>query len=379
MKIIHEAKTKSCSESSIHQFKQKFSDKLFSFQPSTNDIHDISNTVYVKDVAIFLDLLKTFGNLISKLSLTYSHLVPDQIREINAHVSVNCFKSLSELHIESWGENAFDGLNGTFENLIQLSISGKVQKLNGKSVKLDKFFPNLETLSLQFIHVYDLDVIHRNFPQLENLHVIVGRSDSDEFSESNVENLLKNNPQIQRLRLGQANLSFLKKVRKILTKLDTLELPTLFMDTVKGDIHFETVKSLSLPMSLDGIPKHLVFGQIEKVHFDCKIDKELDEDCFNFVGNQTNLRKLSTRKCYLNNVGFETLSEKCPKLSEVTVKLSSDVKAVSVLKFLQNENLKKISLENCTRNVTIGILVGACVKFKVIFVSKNLDKIDLER
>lgn len=182
-------------------FQNKFAEKLFAIhnpiesnEPIETELPDI---VHIYDYRLAWNVVKSFGHLITKLSVIFCDSEP----EMTNHIVKYCLKSLKELHLGSWDGNWLNYFHEPFENVRKLSL----QRTFIYDKFLDRFFPNIKELHLNYIETFNVSFIERSFPFLENLSVNISPyNGSNYLNVIDVGKLLKHNPQIRSIKINNA-------------------------------------------------------------------------------------------------------------------------------------------------------------------------------
>lgn len=237
---------------------------------TTNDESGIDESkafvVDMKHYETIRNILKTFGDLIRSLSITFNYIMDEsKAREIVGDISNNCTQSLLQIEFNNCYGTVLQKLNNYYPNVYILSFSTdkyRDLKTNG-SLNLSKVFFRVNQLQLQISNPIDWNVVGEKFRHLTSLTVDLP-SNSD---PPDVGNLFANSPNINSLDISFSSLDILQAASVFLLNLRRLVLRG-FSDYpyIGRRIHFENVTFLDLiSMICDSelIPKILVFHQIQ--------------------------------------------------------------------------------------------------------------------
>lgn len=150
--------------------------QLHGMQPSQNRILSVSDTIFIKDVRSSLQMLRCFGHLVSQLEISdeYSNTFYGFAYEfILKYVNTYCAASLK--HIKFYmipSSKAFQRFKMEFSRMKSVEII--CCKLNKKMMPMDKLFPNVQQLIIDFTAFEDYGIIEKPFPHLK--HLVLGTS-----------------------------------------------------------------------------------------------------------------------------------------------------------------------------------------------------------
>lgn len=190
-------------------FHQNFADKTFAIHnPLSSEIpvvtYERHHTVHIYDLESAVNILKTFGPLILKLTLISENATDHT--EIGKLIGQHCTQSLMELQLAIYIGNILDDAQKPFVNVHKLSLDRKVNNLKNGSLALDMWFPNIRELHLNAVEVDDGSFLDGTFPLIETLSInFLSYENADCLNESDVGALLAKNSQIKHLTTAYAH------------------------------------------------------------------------------------------------------------------------------------------------------------------------------
>lgn len=342
-------------------FRRKKSIKPFKIiDPLLDEFDNYVETnelIYMRKFSLILRVLKQFGHLISHLLIVYSsnelYLDVASTNIISKSINLHCSNTLTHFEIFSHHETFFDEMVKPFEKVEKLLIRGKYNKLGSNSLVFVELFPIIHQLNLEYIEVNDTSCIDQEFSHLEKLHIDISRNDNpSRFTENEVFNILKRNPQIRSLELDKSSRKFLMKVNQILPRLESLRLLHYFPFSESVErIVFENVKNFSIAESAESAPKNIEFPKLMEYHTE-NLKPGLYNKWMELVENSTYLKKLYVEK--VNDARLLNLTTIGLNLSEVYFNLKSDVNDQTIVRFIKNnEQLKTIHFTRDTYKINV--------------------------
>lgn len=326
---------------------------------------EIGDVVRVFNYKTFASILHAFGHLIGHIKITYSEMgTPTQTNRI---LSKYCAKSLKSLELAELTGSDAKTFRTQFEKLEKLTI-GKVLSSKSflsslssdldwnifrKSMKLNKIFPQLRSLSFSLTEVPHSKMFAVEFPKLEHIQINYLHPMFKHFSAQYLataaaytENIFKLNPQVRNLTITNIyTMQCIKMASDLLPNLNHLSLH--FLEKTEkvfyfGEkIHFKTVKRLELNIKRKtNLFKSLKFQQLTDLKLICR-----SEDCIDFPLENTHLRELRIEGFLVENDFFEQLSMKVPNIEELVIADHLRFDAESLFNYIEtSERLRKISL-----------------------------------
>lgn len=367
-------------------FKENFGGKTVEIRQRGYNIEDISggpDRIEVDKLEVIAKLFKYFGHVISSVIMHDSdddpwiHYSPftdfigdyviqskakqDRQREIINLINKNSdgLKSLS-IH-NNKDEYVLEFVEQPFINVEKFFLfDGKFKKLGNNGFVLNKMFPKLKQLHLNGVRMKipkSLAVPHKH---LESFDVKLWKNDKHEqtklFNEEDIENLIKNNPQIKFIKISYASRKFLKFVSDSLLVLENLHFKSserIQHDQISndffGNIHFNNVTSLSA-FSRDTFVRRVTFKRLEnvKIYLETRNLPDVWIDLLKH-NNVRNLEIFGKEKLF--NIDLMSLTQVSPNLVQAVLDIDPDVKAGTIFKFLQrHQQLKVLKLRCKTEN-----------------------------
>lgn len=289
-----------------------------------------------------LKVLRNFGHTITNIRIYYNQLQPNAVEKIEFYVAEYCSESLEKLFAQS--RHVYEKHQNKKQNLFE-HIAKQFPKLKELIIydctigpKLfNRLFPNLEYLVINSPwYSSDFSVIKEHFPNLKKLSFHRGKID-----EIHIMDMMKLNPQLERLRLDGAEEActhtLLECIRKYLPLLEYFQI----------DAHRLYSKGPLLPAT----------NRVEPFHFDNVIEFRFTTLSFSFPISSINLFTFS--KLEYISMGID-------------VNLNEADTYQPILKFLQrNTHLKSIAI--CGR--TTGNLNTL---FDFEFILSNVEQLNIE-
>lgn len=327
---------------------------------------EIGDVVRIFNYKTFASILQAFGHLIENIKITYSEIgTPTQTNRI---LSKYCAKSLKSLELGELTRSDAKTFRTPFEKLEKLTI-GKVFSSKSflsslsssnfdwnifrKSMKLNKIFPKLRSLSFSLTEVPHSNMFAVEFPKLEHIQINYLHPMFQHFSAQYLEtaaayteNIFKLNPQVRNLTITNIyTMQCMKMASDYLPNLNHLSLHFLEKQEIifyfGEKIHFNTVKRLELNIKRrTNLFKTLTFQQLTGLKLICR-----SEDCIDFPLENKHLRGLRIEGFLAENDFFEQLSMKVPNIEELIIADHVRFDVDSLFNYIEtNEKLRKISL-----------------------------------
>lgn len=270
-------KSENCLGLATRTFEENFSIKKFAIHSPTSSneaiITDYSSldTVHIYDIQSTINLLKFFGNLISKLSVSY--VDANKYQEINDLIIKQCTESLTEIHFGSFEGNTWIDQAEPFNRVRKLSIGRTIEKRENKSMSLEKLFPYTEEVDLDSIECFDDTFVEQVFPSLKKISVkLAPYNRSNYLKASDVGKLLKQNSQIRSLEVnGVEIVDYLDG----LNQLEKISIDHAFLNATT----FERLAALCQN-----------FTNLTEVFVNCESDV-VEESLINFMKDNRNLQR----------------------------------------------------------------------------------------
>lgn len=302
---------------------------------------------YIKNSNLVSIFLRIFGDLIRKFAISFESIDACPGKEVIESVNRYCSKSLFRLELENCKENVLDELKNTFLNMRTVLLSSSQSKsleIGPDAVKLNKLFPNLESLLLKYTKKKDWDLIGDTFPNLTMLVVeLPAGKEENRPDETDVGNLLRKNLNIEILSIQHSTLHVLKEANDILLYLKNLEIKFLSTEYLNYDgdpIRFNNVRQLTVhsDRSKDEIPEYIFFDQLLELKLYIKPD--FTDKWILFISNQLNknIIKLTLSTGVLAKEQFIALTYLLPKLNGVSIESSTDYAAKDIINFIENSH-----------------------------------------
>lgn len=153
------------------------------------------------DLRSVLRILRCFGSVCSQISIDYQKMSLIQKKKIESHLGKYCAHrkaALTDIVLKSCGKSALRFIEKPLRSITHVTVS---DTSNLDFERLNRKFPNMSSLKFDWAQIKDGKCIERKFPALKQLEIDIGDR-SDYFTQENVQNTLKKNPQINHLIVG---------------------------------------------------------------------------------------------------------------------------------------------------------------------------------
>lgn len=345
-------------------FKQKHSQKVIKFSfphknkhrfATNDDIYETDDTIYVKNVSSIFQTLKYFGRSILKLKIQYVTDKFDQhfVSSISEAINIHCSDRLTQLDIQTSSPYFFDGISKPFSNVEYVQLNGHFASLETSTMNFIEIFPSIRRLSLTFVHLQNQQNMDWTIPLLEDLHVTTRYCrEAAGLFESELEEILRKNPQIQKLSLSGISQEFLStKLNTILPDLENLKILSKnrihTRDFHRQQVIFKNMKSFSTYWEMEHFPFNVEFKNLTELNvadsFESKYNWWIE-----YLDNNENLKRFNINLGEISDDDLTKLTDKKLNLEEVSLVLSRRVADRTVVNFVEkNDKMKRICFEKC--------------------------------
>lgn len=157
-------------------------------------------------------ILFHFGDLIEDFELFF-YFNEKMAKEILIYTNIKTSESLKSLEIYGGPGNSLNGLEKPFKEVKTLRyLSRKDSSKIDDSQKLSKFFPNLQTLELEWTSITDWTFFDGQIPSLISFNYFVKRNNEVELQAID---FLKRNSQLKHLKIKKLNQEILREAIKL--------------------------------------------------------------------------------------------------------------------------------------------------------------------
>lgn len=215
-----------------------------------NEMTHLENTIHLKSPGIITEIFNSFGDLLHRLIIYFDGMNTDDGKQIMQLINKKCSNSLTFIKIVDCTQDVLEQLNTTFKNVHTLVFQRSTKlKIEITSGKMNKTFPNVKNLSVQFRFPH-WSFIDGTFSKLEMLsvHVPTYKSKIVDYN-THIVDFLKNNVQIVGLMLICGDLNLLKGISETLPNLKTLQVSRFSKDYLNYEgepIEFRSVRDLRI-------------------------------------------------------------------------------------------------------------------------------------
>lgn len=338
-------------------FKRKYADKMIKFiNPEANTNEEClsigKRVIEIRGANNILNLLTYFGKLISSLAVVYGPNTKTFanftiLSSINELISSQCSENLVEIEIESYYENFIDEMTRPFKRAHNVTFRGQFKKFSNANLTFSELFPLMKRLSLPCVEIFDKSDIIREFSHLDHLHVEMFIY-PHYFSKSDVEIMMRKNPQIRSFSLGSSDRKFLETVNELLPNLESLELPNYDSASnvnYDNETYFKNVKIFTIyPWYYSG-PNNIRFDNLTELHTDAFPKFPSFSRAIDRLKESKTLKKLYIDVGCVDYEQLQTMVLGEPKLIEVALKFCFDVSDQNIVDFVgNNQQMEKFKL-----------------------------------
>lgn len=311
--------------------------------------HRINKEVMIAGHDWTVFVLKSFGHLISRLSINFNSMTELEGQEMIELVSNYC-QTLEHIELVSCKGNELSHFQRPFTKVKKLQFT--VGLLDAHTVNLSRIFPVVESITKASTAFFDYRCFEYNFPHLEHmdLDLILTRF------PSKVETMLQLNPQLRSVSMMKCDMEMLRMLHQYVPSLEVIKI-IYFSDFAKfaGEpVHFPHLKVLKfgsnyMQQRFDRAP--VIATTLEEFEYGGPAISWLD-----FLQQNIQLKKLEIGEIY--DEQFSLLLEKLDNLEELSVKY--DILSVDkVLNCIEKATkLRKVSFGKISFDASKKIIDG---------------------
>lgn len=302
---------------------------------SGNQYFSITDTVLSIDHIIIYDFLKTFGNRIERLAISYDAIPSYSYKEISKQVNDYCSKTLIEFHAKHCPNNPFEYLEKPFK-AVESATFEDLKMQNQSIMDVDKLFPAMKRLNLTNV---DASVFDHHYPNL--IKVI-----SDVATFKSFKDVIEKNPQIESVRVSTTSVEFLRLINDTLPRLTSLEFD--IPRNLKSWLHIVQLGNITHALIKDTEDNYrsgkLMFKELKELEL--QIDGSVKDKWIEFIGENDELKRLKISSGYFQDSALLRLSNKLNHLVEGSIHLDVLVDFKHLEQFLTNKSqLNRITLK----------------------------------
>lgn len=321
--------------------RQKFAEKYLrisrSFNDGSSDIKDWGKIVEINNATLAEELMQKYGQGISSVRISLGSESNGAAKKIITILN-RSNKALKHLKLSSEEPDVFSDVNQPFDNVEYLLLNDKFAKVESKTLKFNEMFPKLKHLQLTGVALSEKGSLGVHFSNLVELGI--SPSSKRNIFDDDVKELIKMNPQVRKLDLSNIPIELVKFCSENFHDLDSIKL--LHVPKNSDQIRFEKVKRVQVDWALENFSHNMDFGQLEE--FDINGDTPLIDEWVNFVARHTTLQKYRIQE-WIHDKHLKMLIGKHPNLVEASFTLAADVKADTIIAFMQASSyLQKITI-----------------------------------
>lgn len=170
----------------------------FRWKYHNQDYRIDNGRIYALKFRTSVKILRYFGCLCSQVEIHYEHMSLKEKRTIEFYLSKYCSDesaSITDILLEDCPADAFYSIKKPLKSVQNVTLTGD-SKLD--FTLINKTIPNLSYLKLPWVQVPDGKCIEGKFPSLKQLDVEINDR-TNGFSASNIQQVIKMNPQLIRV------------------------------------------------------------------------------------------------------------------------------------------------------------------------------------
>lgn len=342
-------------------YRTRLSEKVVTFMNPFNnhvnvDLGETNDKVFVHGMESFTAFLKHFGPYILRLDVHHSigvNLSIEQLRfvkNINELISLNCADTLLQFDMSASSssnfQDVFDGFTKPFAKAENVTLRGQFATMGNSIYTFDELFPAVRRLILPDIENVNLSGVGWNMPQLEHLGIKIHPFQPLRFYESDIENILRNNPeteeflkrnpQIRSLKLSCSSRKFLAKVNELLPNLESLELEYYKQPIgVANEIIFRNVKIFTIFSILgdpNSIPDNISFQDLIELH----TNVDTNNWWIDFIRNNNDVKRMHLEQGCAHSEILRTITSMNSNLTEISLMPCQDMIYNHIVEFIRN-------------------------------------------
>lgn len=336
-----------------HILRRKCAKKTLTFKcppkhttKNKDDITEHHNQIDVKNLSLFVQILKRFGHLIPNLDIVHNFIISkEMIAKIYGTINLYSCEALKNLHILSRND-IFTQFNVSFKRVERVSLNGRFVHLSSSKFTFNDIFPSMKCLSFKDVEFHDGIWLNQEYPSLKQITADIWENDfANEFQHFNADaliTLIQNNEQIENLALKFATPKLLRMIADELPHLKSLRLDYYLehkVNNLNATIHFEQLKRLELYATQTALLSNLSFGNLEEFETNLYARETLE-----FIMNEKNLQRLRLNR-NMQNCEILDLATAHLNLTEMHIQCGYHIEVENIVKLLENsENLREMSL-----------------------------------
>lgn len=239
------------------KFVQRYGKKIIRFQYSWDGAASPAYSIDTKYITLYdfhlcTSICKYFGESITRACISYTTFSGNMQNWIKVTRAVlqGCHKSLKMIEFISCPQSLMDEIRYPLHAVEVVEL--RLCSLSTRLSDLSRCFPNVTEFRLHQNKILEPNALVKQFRSLNKLAVTFGRCLSS-FSSSHVEGMLRQNTQIEQLRIDIVHdLRYVQMIKDTLPNLQLLSISTIVVpfSYYTGDgIHFENVTACKIPVT----------------------------------------------------------------------------------------------------------------------------------
>lgn len=303
-----------------------------------------SKRIVIRDFKIVLQVLRVFGQIITKLEFIGFNFNETETVEIYQRINEYCAETLIDISIEPNSNAVNIEWHKSFDNVKNVIIQRTSILENWK---IHKTFPHMRSLEVRMSRAdyrkqpY-VEALHVNFPHLKHLSLRLAMKNA-EFPQ--IRKIITSNQQLTRLSLKNIvdadTMRYISVMLPNLDELDVLSYPDDFLSSSRT-VQFQSVRKLSLAVRRDDFPSTLpiVFNGLKTLHLK---SHDMFEPFIKFITQTQSLKHIEFEALQPNFKQLREIVSKLPGLEDINAPIEDRMSGDGISQFLVQDNkLKKI-------------------------------------
>lgn len=341
--------------------RRRFAKKMVIFDllwvhSTSNDYTETNEYIEIEHAEAAIKMLIQFGRFIKNLKIqhvsTVSHLDREPTKKVYRLIQEHCSESLTQFHFKHNEFNYFDYVTKPFKNVQNVTLNGNMNHLGNNQLNLQQIFPAMRYLHVNLLRIKNMSTLTLEFPHLEHLNVAICTVNFNEYvREPTIVELIRKNPQIRSIVLGNLYLNLLEVVSETLVNLEQLTLYSYFEPVAGVEYHFEQVKSFKFSNNWgQSMPSNITFGEhLEEFEVNARLH---DHKYIDFIENNRNLKKICIHKP--DNDDIQRLAAAELNVTEISISFDNDVEGENLVQLVKNcKQLNQLHLKMTSANQKI--------------------------
>lgn len=293
--------------------------------------YDSDDCITIRCFPTASKLLKYFGASIRSTTMEIFH-----DNAMHQLVNLYCSDTLIHLTVVDYQSDVFGNFKRPFKMVQNLTLDGTISGLNRSNLSFNATFPLLRRLHLRD-RLSELSLSHEKTPNLQELVIDKGNYDIDWL-----ENFIKNNPQIESLKMSFLSLEFLQIVANVLPNIECLDFQFYVqnVDISSFRFSFPNLKRFHLRQSHGVLPLNMTFGELIELNINA-MERDANEYIELALNHKRTLQKLRL-SLLLYDADVLRLAKADLNVTDIEFYCAANVNAASIIELFEScKNLKK--------------------------------------